>query len=156
VETSNLPAVSPGTAPIDRNGAKSGADPRAATTGSAAADAARTQNARAAESLNSAAHPQTPASIGTASTVVVPTPPPSPQIEAAPSSRTNDQGQVWVDGHYSWSGGQWNWVNGSWQRPPNGNGTWIPGSYDRQTKRWTEGHWTTMGPTAPRNRDGER
>jgi hypothetical protein len=60
---------------------------------------------------------------------------------------------VWVDGHYSWLGGQWSWINGTWQRPPSEGATWIPGSYDAQTKRWTEGHWERGANPAPRTRE---
>jgi hypothetical protein len=36
-------------------------------------------------------------------------------------------------------------MNGTWQRPPNVGATWVPGAYDAQTHRWTEGHWDTTG-----------
>ena len=86
-------------------------------------------------------------------TVVVPTPPPAPQAEVTPPASTNDLGQIWVAGHYSWVGGQWTWVEGTWQRPPRENAKWIPGAYDAQNKRWTEGHWETSGITSRRERE---
>ena len=90
-----------------------------------------------------AAHPQTNTQIGLGTTTVVPTPPPVSQIEATPAQTRNEAGQVWVGGHYSWVGGQWTWVDGNYQRPPNPDAVWVPGNYDAQNKRWTEGRWDT-------------
>jgi hypothetical protein len=68
----------------------------------------------------------------------------------APAGDTN---QVWVAGHYTYVSGQWNWVSGSWQRPPNPGAAWVPGRYDAQTKRWTEGHWDTNANANSRRLD---
>jgi hypothetical protein len=58
---------------------------------------------------------------------------------------------VWVPGHHTWTGSQWRWISGTWQRPPNPNAQWLPGHYDPQTKRWTEGRWdVTSNARQPR------
>jgi hypothetical protein len=73
-------------------------------------------------------------------TTVVPNPPPVANAENAAPTTRNEAGQVWVPAHYAWTG-QWTWVDGNWQNPPGANATWVPGRYEAQTKRWTEGHW---------------
>ena len=137
---SDLPAVSRGTAPLGPTANVPNAD-------STAAELEARRRGKAASQINDpaaiAAHPQTNPRIGMGTTVVVPTPPPAPQMEATPPASTPQAGQAWVGGHYSWVGGQWQWTAGSWQRPPQPGAAWIPGSYDATTKRWTEGHWDT-------------
>jgi hypothetical protein len=71
-----------------------------------------------------------------------------------PPTSTNAEGQVWVPGHNSWTGGEWKWVDGAWQRPPQSGATWVPGQYDTQNKRWTEGYWNPGGNPATRVQDG--
>jgi hypothetical protein len=132
---SQIPTESRGTDPL---GAQIILPPLPATP---APDATTKPAAGVSDPAAVAAHPQTNTQIGPATTTVVPIPPPAAPVETARSATTNDLGQVWVAGHYSWVGGQWTWIDGTWQHPPTLNATWIPGSYDAQNKRWTEGRW---------------
>jgi hypothetical protein len=139
----DIPTVSRGTPPL-------GAEVNPVASGSAATDVETRSRIRAAAQPNVAdpaavaAHPETNPLIGTGMTMVVQTPPPPSLPEATPPASTNDAGEMWIAGHYSYVNGQWTWVDGMWQRPPHPNGTWIPGSYDALSKRWTEGHWSTV------------
>jgi hypothetical protein len=143
---SDIPAVSRGTTPLGPASKPADASaPASAVESSAPAAPSRAPNV--VDPTGIAAHPQTNPLIGMGTTTVVPTPPPAAHAEAVPAAPTNDLGQVWVAGHYSWVGGQWTWVDGTWQRPPNTDALWIPGNYDAQNKRWTEGHWDTTGST---------
>ena len=83
--------------------------------------------------------------MGPGTAVYVPTPPPDGPAETAPTPARGDQ--AWVPGHYSWNAaqGQWTRVNGSWQQPPSPGATWVPGTYDQGSHRWTEGYWNSTG-----------
>jgi len=142
--TSDIPSVSPGTAPIGPQNTTSAAANTQAIPGSSASTAVASRTTTStAESTNptTANASAITAQAGAGVTTVVPTPPPAANPEAIPTARADDSGRVWVPGHYSWSSAQWNWVNGTWQRPPHDNATWIPGQYDANSKQWTEGHW---------------
>ncbi|MGH7958493.1 MAG: hypothetical protein ACREH8_15990 [Opitutaceae bacterium] len=146
---SDIPTVSRGTSPLGPE-INVAAQPAANTTAESRNPA--TSRTTVTDPAAIAAHPQTNPQIGMGTTTVVPTPPPPAQPEVTPPAPTNNAGQAWVAGHYSWGGGQWTWVNGMWQRPPQPNATWIPGNYDAQNKRWTEGHWSTNGAPTPTRR----
>jgi hypothetical protein len=146
---SNLPSVSPGTTPIGPDAKVP--PPTPTVSGAEVQSEARTiATPPTTDPASIAAHPQTNTQIGPGATTVVPTPPPAVPTTITPRSSPTETGTVWVDGHYSWVGGQWSWVDGNWQRPPREGATWIPGSYDAQNKRWTEGHWDISRPAPPR------
>jgi hypothetical protein len=147
---SEIPAVSQGTRPLGPNSTPPAVERDSGISRQSRPPAAPTIT----DPTAIAAHPQTNPRIGMGETVVVPMPPPAPQVEVSPQASTNDLGQVWIAGHYSWVGGQWSWVEGTWQRPPHERATWIPGTYDAQNKRWTEGHWDTT--RVPSRRERER
>lgn len=142
LRTADIPAVSAGTAPIGPDGTTS-------SSRTSTAPAAAGSNTGVTDPSQIAAHPQTNPRIGLGHgvTTVVPTPPPAAVQPATPPSPTTDASQVWVAGHYSWLNGQWTWVDAAWQRPPNPGAAWVPGSFDAQNMRWTEGHWDTSGAT---------
>ena len=148
--TSEIPGVSRGTAPIGPHPATSAT---AAASGAAAAEPNVRARATTTQPVAGAAHPNANPQIGMGVTTVVPTPPPSAQVEEAQPAPSGDMNQVWVPGHYSWVGGQWTWVGGGWQRPPTSGATWVPGSYDAQNHRWTEGHWTVTGSATAHERE---
>lgn len=86
---------------------------------------------------------------------VIDTPPPSARAETKPASP--DPKYAWVPGHYIPVKGEWQWVAGKWAQPPTVESVWIQGSYDAQTKRWSEGHWQPDGKpatTPPLNEKG--
>lgn len=152
LNTAEIPSVSPGTAPIGANGERSTS--RSSTALSSAPDDGGVNN-----SAQVAAPPQTNPRVGLnpGPTTVVPTPPPANPTATPEQTPSPDSNNVWVAGHYSWMSGQWTWVDASWQRPPHVGAAWVPGSYDAQNLRWTEGHWDTSGVNARTStRDRER
>lgn len=154
---SELPAVSRGTAPIGPHAAATSTTPQTpATSGEVTAR----RRAMPTQPIEGAAHPQANPQIGMGvtgpgMTMVVPTPPPSAQVEVATPAPSGEANHVWVPGHYSWVGGQWTWISGGWQRPPTPGAVWVPGAYDAQNHRWTEGRWETTG-AASRERDRQQ
>jgi hypothetical protein len=142
IRTSDLPAVSAGTAPMgapaETNGAVT-AGMRAPTTST--------------QPIAGAAQPEANTQIGMGHTTVVPTPPPAAHVEVPSPTTTDAANQVWVPGHYSWLGGQWVWLEGGWQQPPTPNAVWVVGTYDSQNHRWTEGHWETTATATARERN---
>lgn len=149
IPTAEIPTTSRATQPVAADGTV--VNPTNTTNGNTAADRAPIVPA-GAEMLPRTARDaarqggpvqQVNGATGPGAVVYVPTPPPSPRTESAPS--TPEAGRAWVPGHYAWSSGEWTWVGGSWQRPPSPGATWVPGNYDNTTHRWTEGYWDSSG-----------
>ena len=76
------------------------------------------------------------------------TPPPAPRTETKPAAPSPTH--AWVRGHYRPMKGEWHWVPGVWAIPATAQSVWIEGSYDRNAKRWSEGHWQPDGTPAPK------
>lgn len=127
IPVADIPVTSAGTAPIDSKGVKAG-EP---TTAEKSADALPARTGPVPDGR------QTELGL----TQIVPTPPPAPLPEA--STTAPSPNHAWVPGHSRWSNNQWSWVNGTWQQPPAAGASWISGTYDATTHRWTAGHWSS-------------
>lgn len=71
------------------------------------------------------------------------TPPPAPRAETKPAAPSANH--VWVRGYYQPVKGEWQWRPGVWAIPATPQSVWIDGSYDPNSKRWSEGHWQPDG-----------
>lgn len=47
--------------------------------------------------------------------VIVPYPPPAPQVEIVPEMPKKEAELVWIDGEWAWRGRRWEWQKGRWE-----------------------------------------
>ena len=73
----------------------------------------------------------------------VPSEPPLPQFETAPSKP--GESSVWLPGFWDWSerDASWQWVSGRWEVPPRPGAVWGAPAHARKGTGWvlTRGGW---------------